>query len=50
MQEARMYVKVTFDRVREYFQIFPEDKIKVTMFLNGDFNPSSVVFTSDASY
>jgi len=39
----KMYVKVTFDRIYDYFQIFPDDKAKVSLYLSDKSDPQSVV-------
>jgi len=43
MQEPRMFVKVSMYNIYDYFNIFPDDRMKITMFKNGDVSPSSVI-------
>lgn len=38
-----MWVQLSFRRVKDYFQIFPEDKARVSFWKGTDENPSSVV-------
>lgn len=38
-----MYVKVQFQGVADYFQIFSEDVVKVSLYIQGSANPKSVV-------
>ena len=42
-----MYVKVSFDKIYDKFQIFGDDRMKITMYKNGDVNPSSVIIQPD---
>lgn len=44
-----MYVKVAFNSIYDYFQIFPDDKAKVSLYLEGKTDPQSVVI-SPADY
>ena len=39
----KMYVKVTFDMIYDYFQVFPDDKAKVSLYLSDQSDPQSVV-------
>ena len=39
----QMYLKVSFDTVKNFFQIFPDDKVKVSLYLEGQSNPKSIV-------
>lgn len=44
IREPSMWVQIDFHRVKDYFQIFPEDKAKISFYKNGEFeSPSSVV-------
>jgi len=45
----KMYVKVAFNSIYDYFQIFPDDKAKVSLYLEGKTDPQSVV-VSPADY
>jgi len=40
-----MYVKVAFDNIYDYFQIFPDDKAKISLYLDGKTDPQSVVIS-----
>jgi hypothetical protein len=44
-----MYVKVAFQGIFDYFQIFPDDKAKISLYLKGKTDPQSVVI-SPAEY
>jgi len=46
MHEPSMYVKVSFKSVKDYFQIFPDDDVKITFYLSSKPNPSSVVISA----
>lgn len=46
IREAAMFVKVSFSWVKDYFQIFPNDKCKISLWLNSNDNPNSVVISS----
>ena len=41
----KMYVKVAFDNIYDYFQIFPDDKAKISLYLHGKTDPQSVVIS-----
>jgi hypothetical protein len=45
-----MYVKVAFDTVFDYFQIFPDDKAKISLYLEGKTDPQSVVISPHYTY
>lgn len=41
----KMYVKVSFNRIYDYFQIFPDDKASISIFHSGKTDPQSVVIS-----
>lgn len=41
----KMYVKVAFDSIFDYFQVFPDDKAKISLYLYGKTDPQSVVIS-----
>lgn len=45
IREDSMWVQVGFHRVKDYFQIFPEDKAKISFWKGQDEAPSSVVIS-----
>ena len=45
MRLPQMYVKVSFYTVKDYFQIFADDKVKISLYLYGVTNPKSVVIS-----
>lgn len=45
LREPYMWVQVDFHRVKDYFQIFPEDKARVSFFKGQDRNPKSVTIS-----
>jgi hypothetical protein len=42
LREPYMWVQVDFHRVKDYFQIFPEDKARISFWKGTDLNPRSV--------
>ena len=40
-----MYVKVSFDRVKYYFAIFPENEMKFSFYIEGEMDPRSIVIS-----
>jgi len=46
IREPYMWVQVDFHRVKDYFQIFPEDKARISFWKGEDENPSSVVIST----
>ena len=42
----QMYVKVTFESIFDYFQIFPDDRAKISFYPKGTSNPQSVVLSA----
>lgn len=47
MRQPEMYVQLDFHAVQDYFQIFPEDRVKVSFYIEGDGNPRSVSISYD---
>lgn len=45
IREPYMWVQVDFHRVKDYFQIFPEDKARVSFYKGTDNNPQSVTIS-----
>jgi len=45
LREPYMWVQVDFHRVKDYFQIFPEDKAKISFYKGQDENPQSVTIS-----
>lgn len=41
----KMFVQISFKSIKDYFQIFPEDKAKVSLYLEGTTDPQSVVIS-----
>lgn len=45
IREPYMWVQVDFHRVKDYFQIFPEDKAKISFYKGQNDNPQSVTIS-----
>jgi len=46
IREPYMWVQIGFNRVKDYFQIFPEDKAKISFWKGyGDYDPESVTIS-----
>jgi hypothetical protein len=45
LREPYMWVQVDFHRVKDYFQIFPEDKARISFWKGEDGNPRSVTIS-----
>ena len=45
IREPYMWVQVDFHRVKDYFQIFPEDKARISFYKGQDQNPKSVTIS-----
>jgi hypothetical protein len=43
-----MYLKVEFMYIRDYFQVFPDDNVKLSFYLESAGNPRSVAIAYDA--
>lgn len=38
----KLYVTLNIVSVKDYFQIFPQDKVKVSFYMEGEGNPRSI--------
>lgn len=47
MRVPKMYVQLDFFHVKDYFQIFPEDRVRVSFYIEGEGNPRSISLSYD---